>query len=105
MPAWLASITQVPVPVKLTLAPLIEQAPEVEEVSIENVTGLPEPPPVAVCVYVPPMVAEDGGLEVKVIVCERTHPNVVGRVYVVGQVNVKVAALALELAMPATLGS
>jgi hypothetical protein len=36
-----------PVPVKLTLAPLIEQAPEVEEESMEKVTGFPEPPPVA----------------------------------------------------------
>ena len=46
----MASITQVPAPVKLTVAPLIEQAPEVEEEAIENVTALPEPPPVALTV-------------------------------------------------------
>jgi hypothetical protein len=46
----LASITQVPAPLKLTVAPLIEQAPEVDEEAIENVTALPEPPPVALTV-------------------------------------------------------
>ena len=49
-PAWLASITHVPVPVKLTVVPEMEQAPEVEEEAIENVTALPEPPPVALTV-------------------------------------------------------
>jgi hypothetical protein len=33
--------------VKLTVAPETEHAPEVEEEAIENVTALPEPPPVA----------------------------------------------------------
>jgi hypothetical protein len=46
----LASITQVPTPVKLTTGPVAEQAPAVEEESIENVTGFPEAPPVAVTV-------------------------------------------------------
>ena len=35
---------------KLTVEPEIVQAPAVELVSIENVTGLPEAPPVAVTV-------------------------------------------------------
>ncbi len=48
--AWLASMTQVPAPVKLTVDPLIEQAPELDEASMEKVTGLPEPPPVALTV-------------------------------------------------------
>ena len=48
----------------------MEHAPEVEDESTENVTGLPEPPPVADTVYVPPTVAFDGGVEVKVIVCD-----------------------------------
>ena len=40
-PAWSASITQVPTPVKETSAPLIEQT-EVAEASMVNVTGRPE---------------------------------------------------------------
>jgi hypothetical protein len=36
--------------VKLTVAPLILQAPEVDEASMEKVTGFPEPPPVALTV-------------------------------------------------------
>jgi hypothetical protein len=40
-------MTQVPAPAKLTAAPLIEQALLVYEAPMEKVTGLPEPPPVA----------------------------------------------------------
>ena len=36
-------MTQVPAPVRLTVAPKIEQAPEVEEESMVNVTGIPTP--------------------------------------------------------------
>jgi hypothetical protein len=46
----LASITQVPAPLKLTVEDEIEQAPDVDEASIEKVTGLPDPPPVALTV-------------------------------------------------------
>jgi hypothetical protein len=65
--AWLASITHVPALVNLTVAPLIVQAPDVEEAPIEKVTGLPEPPPVALTEYVPPAVALVGAVDVKVI--------------------------------------
>ena len=51
LPAWLASITHVPAPVKEMLAPLapeLEHAPAaVLEGSMLNITELPEPPPVA----------------------------------------------------------
>jgi hypothetical protein len=40
-------MTHVPALAKVTVAPLIEQAPEVEEESMEKVTGWPDPPPVA----------------------------------------------------------
>jgi hypothetical protein len=50
LPTWLASITQVPTPVKLTVVREIEQAPDVDEESMDKVTGLPEPPPVALTV-------------------------------------------------------
>ena len=46
-PAWFASTTQVPAPVSETVAPATVQAPAVEVVSMEKVTGFPEPPPVA----------------------------------------------------------
>jgi hypothetical protein len=46
-PAWLASILQVPEgDTKLDVAPAMWQ-PDVEEWSMEKVTGLPEAPPVA----------------------------------------------------------
>jgi hypothetical protein len=40
-------MTHVPAPVKWTVVPEIEQAPDVEEESMEKVTGFPDPPPVA----------------------------------------------------------
>jgi hypothetical protein len=43
----LASTTQVPAPVKLTVEDEMEQAPDVDEASIEKVIGWPELPPVA----------------------------------------------------------
>lgn len=51
LPAWLASMTQVPTPVKVT-APVADtvQAPEVEEASAEKTSGLPDAPPVALAV-------------------------------------------------------
>ena len=49
MPAWLASITQVPIPMKETVEPLIEQT-ELAVASIVKMTGLPEAPPVAITV-------------------------------------------------------
>jgi hypothetical protein len=65
----LASTTHVPLPTKDTAAPEIEQTPAAGE-SMVNRTGLPEPPPAAVTVYIgPPAVAFAGGVDVKVIVC------------------------------------
>jgi hypothetical protein len=63
----LASITHVPAALKLTVVPLIEQAPAVDELSIEKVTGFPDPPPVALTEYVPPTVGLEGEVDVKVI--------------------------------------
>ena len=54
---------------KLTVAPEIEQT-EAALGSIVNVTGSPEPPPVAVTSYVaPPTFAPDGAVDVNTIVC------------------------------------
>ena len=47
LPAWLASIVQVPTPMKETTPALIEQT-ELEVLSMVKVTGLPEAPPLAV---------------------------------------------------------
>src|SRR4051812_2099228 len=58
-----------PTPVNVTLPPPSEHAPAVLAESIEKTTGLPEPPPVAVGVYLPPSTAWSGRGEVKVIVC------------------------------------
>jgi len=59
--------------VNVTTAP--DNVQPVLAVSGVNVTGFPEPPPVAVTVYVaPPAVAGDGGVEVKVIVCGVEEP-------------------------------
>ena len=63
MPAWLASMTQLPGWPKVTRDPEIEQAEFVEEGSMLNVTGFPEPPPVAVTLYSTSL----RGTEVKVI--------------------------------------
>jgi hypothetical protein len=43
-------MTHVPALAKVTVAPLIVQAPDVDEESMEKVTGFPEPPPVALTV-------------------------------------------------------
>ena len=48
LPAWFASITHRPGWPKVTVAPEIVQAELVEEASTPNVTGFPDPPPVAV---------------------------------------------------------
>jgi hypothetical protein len=65
----LALTLHVPTAVKLTVEPVIEQN-DVAELSIVKVTGLPEPPPVAVTEYVPPPTeALLGTVEVNVIVC------------------------------------
>ena len=47
LPAWLASIMQLPGPLKVTAEPEIEHTEVVEE-SMVKVTGLPEAPPDAV---------------------------------------------------------
>jgi hypothetical protein len=50
----LASITQLPTPVKSTVPLVSAHAPASELESMLSTTGLPEPPPVAVGVYEPP---------------------------------------------------
>ena len=47
LPAWLASMTQLPGWPKVTAEPEIEHAELVEDGSMVKVTGFPEPPPVA----------------------------------------------------------
>ena len=66
-PGWLASITHVPVVVKLTTDPEIEHT-DAAEGSIVKMTGSPEDADAAT-VLVPPGAGFDGGFEVKVIVC------------------------------------
>ena len=65
MPAWFASILQVPTAVNETTLPAMEQPVLVP--SIVNVTGSPEVA-VAVTVYVAPPTLAAGGTEVKLIV-------------------------------------
>ena len=53
MPAWLAAIVQVPAVTPVTVAPFVPltvQTPVVRELKM---TGLPEPPPVALAVVLP----------------------------------------------------
>src|SRR5260370_4099353 len=45
LPAWLASMTQLPSWPKVTVDPEIEHAELVEDGSMLKVTGFPEPPP------------------------------------------------------------
>ena len=67
-PAWLALITQVPGPMKVTVAVAIVHT-VLAAASIVKLTGSPDVA-VAVTVYVgPPTVAFEGAVEVKLIVC------------------------------------
>src|SRR5580692_11316382 len=47
LPAWLASITQLPTAPKVTVFPDREHTPGPLDEATEKTTGLPEPPPVA----------------------------------------------------------
>ena len=47
MPAWLAAIVQFPAVRIVTVAPLVPDEEHTVGVSEKNVTGLPEPPPLA----------------------------------------------------------
>ena len=70
MPAWLALIVQVPAATKVTVELLRVQMPALLGAAA-NVTARPDEA-VAETVYVaPPTVAPPGGVEVKLIVCER----------------------------------
>ena len=58
---------QVPTAVKLTVDPAIEHTDDALGSTV-NVTGLPEPPPVAATAYVePPTLASDGAVDVNTI--------------------------------------
>ena len=67
LPAWFALITQVPEPWKVTFVPAIAQT-LLALASIEKLTGRPEFATAATVYGVPPICAEDGTLEVKLIV-------------------------------------
>jgi hypothetical protein len=62
-------MTQVPTGALNVTSPLeaLTVQPDVEDPSTRYVTGLPEPPPVALTVYVDPTGADVGGVLVKVI--------------------------------------
>ena len=64
LPAWLAAITQVPAVTPVTVLPETVHTPVVVEL---KVTGLPEAPPVALTVPVPPTVRL--GAAPKLMVC------------------------------------
>ena len=53
MPAWLAVTAQVPTPIPVTV-PLLLTVQMLVEVLLLKVTGLPDAPPVALAVVVPP---------------------------------------------------
>src|SRR5581483_8706986 len=69
LPAWFASTTQVPAPIRLTSEPVALHAPGVALASIVNTTGLPDAPPVALTGYEPPTTAAAGGVDVIVMCC------------------------------------
>ena len=69
-PAWFAAMVQVPTPVKLNVPP--EPCAQTAGERLLKATGLPEAPPVAEAVYMPLYVAPDGGVDVNVIVCDRS---------------------------------
>ena len=63
LPAWLASMTQLPAAVKVTEVPDTVHTPGPPEESTENTTGLPEPPPVAGNSAEPPAIPDAGGVK------------------------------------------
>ena len=64
----MASMRQIPAPIKLMTEPEIEHT-ELDDESIEKVTGFPEAPPIAITVYMgPPTTALAGGVDVNVMV-------------------------------------
>ncbi len=63
LPAWLASIVQLPEDLKLTESPDTVQTPGPLPGSTENTTGLPEPPPVADRCAEPPGACDAGAVK------------------------------------------
>ena len=76
LPDWFASIVQVPVPTRATVAPEIVQMPELEG-SAESATGRPEPAVAETTYGAAPTIAPAGGVEAKTIVC-RARPGATG---------------------------
>ena len=68
LPAWFASIVQVPLPTSFTVAPETVQMPALEG-SAENATGRPEEAFADTAYVAPPTTAFAGGADVKAIVC------------------------------------
>ena len=60
LPAWLAAILQVPVVKAVTVLPLVPLTVQIVSVVEVKTTGLPEAPPVAPTVVVPPTTSETG---------------------------------------------
>jgi hypothetical protein len=75
LPAWLASIVHVPVPMKLTVDSASEHTEGVPE---EKDTASPEEATADTAYVGPPTLAEVGGLEVNSIVCVLPDPPLCG---------------------------
>ena len=75
LPAWLASITQLPIAVYVTFVPDTRHTPVPLDASTENTTGLPERPPVAHKIAEDPT-APDGGAR-KEIDCGSLRTSIV----------------------------
>ena len=71
LPAWFAAIVHVPTVTPLTVLPLMVHMPVV---LLENVTALPEAPPVAETVPVPPATNAGAALKVMLWMAEAAPP-------------------------------
>jgi hypothetical protein len=88
---------QRPEPLKVTAPPATEQTPDPDVASMENSTGLPEPPPLAAGVYDVPGRPGWGGLDVKLMACD------CGRTVTVNLVTTDEGESSLSLAVHVTV--
>ena len=63
LPAWLASMTQLPTAPKVTVLPDTVHTLAPLDEATENTTGLPEPPPVADRCAEPPAIPDAGAVK------------------------------------------
>jgi len=75
LPAWLASITQLPIAVYVTFVPDTRHTPAPLDASTESTTGLPERPPVAHKIAEDPTAPDGGAL--KEIDCDSLRTSIV----------------------------